>query len=240
METQKLILPVSIIFAALVIGGALIYTQVSPAPEESSDFTTEETGKETSPNVTKPTQPTGPAPVKDIIVTEKDHVKGNVNAPVTIVEYSDFQCPFCQRFHPTVQRALDEYQGQVRWVYRHFPLGGHPEARPAAEASECAAEQGKFWEFTDALFENQDRLGSSLYTELAQNLGLNVTQFGDCVSSRKYEDRVESDYQRGVELGVRGTPGSFVNGEEVPGAVPYSNSNPPGLKERIEKALSEL
>lgn len=92
-------------------------------------------------------------------ITEKDHIKGNANAKITLVEFSDFQCPFCRRFHPTAQQALDAYQGNVRWVYKHFPLDSiHPEARPAAEASECVAEQKGsegFWQFADILFELQ-------------------------------------------------------------------------------------
>ncbi|MEK7510134.1 MAG: thioredoxin domain-containing protein [Patescibacteria group bacterium] len=97
-----------------------------------------------------------------VTVTENDHIRGSFNAPVTLVEFSDFQCPFCARFHPTVQQALQEYGDKVRWVYKHFPLDQiHPQATPAAEASECIAEQKGnegFWEFADAVFENQDRL----------------------------------------------------------------------------------
>lgn len=95
----------------------------------------------------------------DIQITDQDHVIGGVNAKVAIVEFSDFQCPFCQRFHPTMQRVLQEYGDDVKWVYRHFPLDSiHPRARPSAAASECAAEQDKFWEFMNALFANQDRI----------------------------------------------------------------------------------
>lgn len=177
-----------------------------------------------------PAQPAAPAPAPeappapvDITVTSDDHIRGNPDAPITIVEWSDLQCPFCSRFHPTVQQALTEYGDDVRWVYRHFPLDSiHPQARPAAEASECAAEQGKFWEFTDAMFAQQDKLGPAFYTETAASLGLDAAQFDTCVTSRQYEAKVRSQESAGLAAGVRGTPGSFVNGIELGGAVPYA------------------
>ena len=162
----------------------------------------------------------------EIVVTDQDHIRGNVNASVTIVEYSDFECPFCQRFHPTVLQALSDYPEDVRWVYRHFPLSNiHPQAQPAAEASECVAEQKGdegFWSFVDAMFKNQSRLGSSYYREVAGEIGVNLAQFDSCVSSNKYADKVDSDYSSGIQIGVTGTPGSFVNGVPVLGAVPYA------------------
>ncbi len=178
-----------------------------------------------------PPSPTQPAQVE---VSSGENTRGSSNGPVTIVEFSDFQCSFCSRFHPTLQQILNDYPTQVTWAYRHFPLDQiHPSARPAAEASECAAEQNKFWEFADGLFENQAKLGESFYSELALELGLNTAQFDDCVSSRKYKDKVEADYQAGIAAGVGGTPASFVNGRLVSGAVPYEQ-----VKALIEQALS--
>ncbi|MDO8621823.1 MAG: DsbA family protein [bacterium] len=181
-----------------------------------------------------PTEPPPPAGPVNITVSDSDHIRGSKDAKVTIVEWSDFQCPFCSRFHPSVVRAVQEYPGKVRWIYRHFPLDSiHPNARPSAEASECAAEQGKFWEFADKLIERQPQLGPDLYKTLAKELGLNESKFNDCVSSRKYQQKVTDDEQAGLAVGVRGTPGSFVNGIEVPGAVPYEQ-----LKSYIDQALS--
>lgn len=172
------------------------------------------------------------APIK-VEINDSDHLRGPKNAKVTLVEYSDFECPFCGRFYPTVKQLLDEYGDKVRFVYRHFPLDSiHPQARPAAEASECAAEQGKFWEFHDGLFENQERLGSALYTELAGKLKLNKKKFDECVSSRKYQQKVESDLQTGVSQGTRGTPHTLINGVSVSGAVPYAQ-----LKAIVDQAL---
>ncbi|MBI4256545.1 DsbA family protein [Candidatus Uhrbacteria bacterium] len=161
-------------------------------------------------------------------VTEADHIRGNVDAPITIIEYSDFQCPYCSRFHPTMLQVMEEYTDSVRWVYRHFPLSFHPEATPAALAAECASEQGKFWEYADALFENQSSLGSEYYATLAADLGLNTTQWQDCFNTEKYNDVIEAQAQSGGAAGVSGTPGSFVidqDGNAIPikGALPFSS-----------------
>lgn len=181
---------------------------------------------------TAPTAPTPAAPV-EVTVTEQDHVRGNSDAEVTLVEFSDFQCPFCERFHPTLQRILSEYGDKVRLVYRHFPLDSiHPNARPAAEASECAAEQGKFWEFHDALFTNQDKLGDAYYKQLAGELKLNTSKFNDCLATGKFKQAVEDQYQSGIAAGVRGTPHTIVNGTAVSGAVPYEQ-----FKAVIDEAL---
>ncbi|MDO8425632.1 MAG: thioredoxin domain-containing protein [bacterium] len=173
-----------------------------------------------APTPTPEPQPSGPV---DITVTADDHVRGNPDASVTIVEWSDFECLFCSRFHPTVAQALVEYPEDVRWVYRHFPLESiHPQARPAAEASECAAEQGKFWEYADALFQRQSELAPNFYKTLAGELKLDTEQFQECFSTRKYEGKVRGQESAGLAVGVQGTPGSFVNGIELGGAVPYS------------------
>lgn len=153
-------------------------------------------------------------------VTDADHVRGDLSkAKVVLIEYSDYECPFCSRHHPTMQEIYDTYGDDVAWVYRHFPLSFHPEAKPAALAAECADEQGKFWEYTDALFENQDSLGDSYYPKLAQELGLNVAQFTDCWESEKYLSVITADMASGRAAGVSGTPATFVNGQMVSGAV---------------------
>lgn len=180
-----------------------------------------------APTTVVPEAPSGEVPV----VTAADHVRGDTNAPITIVEYSDFQCPFCARFHPTMQQIMEEYDGKVKWVYRHYPLSFHPEAKPSAEASECAGEQGKFWEYADALVENQAALSSSLYTKLAEDLGLDTSDFASCLSSDKYLDVIDTQLQGGMAAGVTGTPGSFVigpdgNAQSIKGALPFSSIKP--------------
>lgn len=179
-------------------------------------------------------QPSGEVPG----IQDDDHIRGAADAPVTLIEYSDFECPFCGRFVPTVEQVLDEYDGQVKVVYRHFPLNSiHPQAEPAAEAAECAGEQGQFWEFHDALFENQNQLGPDYYTQLAGELGLNTSSFQDCLDSDRMMQKVRQDLQEGQAAGVTGTPGSFIigpNGETqmIKGAQPFSQ-----VKTLIDQAL---
>ena len=173
-----------------------------------------------------PTDPSS-APDTNIEITKDDYIYGDKDAKITLVEFSDFECPFCSRFHPTAQKLVDEYPGQVRWVYKHFPLSSiHKQAQSAAEASECAGDIGgndAFWAYGNKLFENQKTLGRNLYVRLAEDLSLDSDDFAECVDERKFQDKVIADYQRGVEAGVRGTPGSFINGQPVSGAVPYED-----------------
>ncbi|MBI1908120.1 DsbA family protein [Candidatus Uhrbacteria bacterium] len=165
---------------------------------------------------------TGTATAKTLApVTDEDHVRGDIEkAKVVVVEYSDYECPFCGRHHPTMLDIMDKYGDDVAWVYRHFPLSFHPEAKPAALAAECAGEQDKFWEYTDELFANQDSLSDDYYGELADELGLNRSQFDDCVESEKYASKISEDTSSGRAAGVSGTPATFVNGQLVSGAVP--------------------
>jgi protein-disulfide isomerase len=175
-------------------------------------------------------------------VSDKDHIRGNKDAKVFLIEYSDFECPFCVRFHSTAQQVLDEYGDDVAWVYRHFPLDMmHDRARPAALASECAAELGGedlFWSFIDEILENQETaLSDSGLKNTANKLGLDASAFSDCVESERYKDKVEDQYQGGLTAGVTGTPGNFVvnsKGEVwlIPGAVPFEV-----LKQTIDEAL---
>lgn len=227
---QQLLVPAAIIIAGIIIAGAIFITN----NKSSNQVTTIKQGVSA-----QPAQPAQPAPKSNLNITDQDHIRGNKSAPVTIVEFSDMQCPFCKRFHPTVKQALQEYGDKVRWVYKHFPLDSiHPEARPAAEASECVWEQkgdDGFWQFVDGVFENQNRIGSDLYRELAKQIGVNMDQFEQCVKNRTYQQKVENQYQEGILAGVRGTPGNFVNGSPLPGAVPYQT-----LKAAIEGALNNL
>lgn len=176
--------------------------------------------------------PTGPV---DVPVTDQDHIRGSKDAKVTLVEFSDFECPFCGRFKPTVDQVLRDYGDKIRLVYKHFPLDSiHPFARPAAEASECAAEQGKFWEYHDGLFTNQDKLSNEYFGQLAGELNLDTTKFTNCLTTGKYRQRVEDDYQMGLAAGVQGTPHTLVNGIAISGAESLAV-----VKARIDAALAE-
>ena len=173
----------------------------------------------------QPSQPSAPSPTVQVSADD-DVVKGDKNAPVEIIEFSDFQCPFCARFYSdTLPQIQKEYidTGKVKFVYRDFPLSSiHPQATPAAEAAECAKEQGKFWEYHDKLFQNQASLSTASYKQWAADLKLNTQQFNDCVDNRKYKSEVEKDYQDGQSAGVSGTPAFFVNGIKISGAQPFT------------------
>ncbi|HEY0095462.1 MAG TPA: thioredoxin domain-containing protein, partial [Archangium sp.] len=148
---------------------------------------------------------------------------GPKDAKVTIVEWSDFQCPFCSRVTPTLKQIKELYPNDVRVVFRHQPLSFHPNAKPAAEASMAAHEQGKFWEYHDKLFQNQKALDRANLEKYAQELGLNMDQFKAALDSGKFRAKVEADATAGAAVGANGTPTFFVNGREFVGAQPFEN-----------------
>lgn len=164
------------------------------------------------------------APPKVAVSHDPDRVKGNPNAPITIVEFSDFQCPFCKRAEPTLNELLAKYEGKVRLAYRDFPLSQiHPQAQKAAEASRCAGEQGKFWEYHDVLFADQAKLDPQSLTEHAKSLKLDEKSFEECLNSGKYTAAVGKDLEEGKQAGVSGTPAFFINGISLSGAVPLES-----------------
>lgn len=161
-------------------------------------------------------------PLRMNVATEGFPSKGPRDAPVTLVEFSDFQCPYCLVFHNTLQKVEETYGDQVRFVYRHFPLASiHPQARDAALASLCADEQGEFWKMHDALFANQHALGRDQLKSTARDLGLDGDEFDECLDRDEYADVVASDVRAGQAVGVQGTPATFINGRFVNGAKPY-------------------
>ena len=148
-------------------------------------------------------------------------VRGNPKAPVTIVEFSDFQCPFCVRARPTVARVREVYGDKVRWAFRHYPLDFHPQAQKAGEAAACAGEQDRFWQMHDRLWENSSKLEVPELKAHAQAIGLDATTFATCLDSGRHAGLVERDMQAGQEYGVSGTPAFFVNGRPLVGAQPF-------------------
>ena len=162
------------------------------------------------------------APRQQVSVGADDASVGPANAAVTIVEYSDFQCPFCQRVAPTLKQVRDTYGDRVRIVWKDFPLTSiHPQAFKAAEAGNCAREQGKFWEYHDRLFSNQQALQVEFLKKYAADAGLDAAKFNACLDTAKYSDRVQEQMGIGTGLGVQSTPALFINGRLIAGAQPY-------------------
>lgn len=206
---KALATPIAIVIAGLIIAGAVIYTggkkddgsgnQPQPMAEQRGDLE------------------------KMIPITADDHIRGDIKAPVKIVEYSDTECPFCKRFHETMKTVYNEYgkSGKVAWVYRHFPIDSlHPKARKEAEATECAAEIGgndKFWEYLDRLMEitpANNGLDAAKLPKIAQYVGLDVNKFNECLSSGKYASKIEQQVQNAQVTGAQGTPWSIVVGKK--------------------------
>jgi protein-disulfide isomerase len=160
-------------------------------------------------------------------------VRGNPDAPITIVEFSDFQCPFCARSAPVLKEVQERYGDKVRIVYKHFPLDFHKAARPAAIASVAAQEQGKFWEMHDVLFANTSALQAGQMEAYAEKAGLDVERFrADYQSKRaEYDQRVGKEYQEGVKARVRGTPTLYINGKKV------RDRSVDGMSAMIDEAL---
>jgi len=177
-------------------------------------------------------------------VTDEDFIRGSIDAEVILIEYSDFECPFCAKFHTTAKQAIEEYEGKVAWVYRHFPLDTiHPRAIPSANASECVADIGgrdTFWSYVDYLFENQSStvLGDKGLTDAAGIVGVDIGAFSSCFSTKKFSANVDTDYESGLNAGVTGTPGNFIMNKKgkvwvIPGAVPFET-----LRQTIDEALA--
>jgi protein-disulfide isomerase len=179
-----------------------------------------------------PTPTVGPVDVS----VDDDPALGPEDAPVTIVEFADFQCPYCATFNTqTLPQILSNYGDRVRFVYRDFPLTSlHANALKAAEASECADDQGAYWKYHDLLFQNQSALDDASLKGYAASLGLDTATFDDCLDSDKQQSEIQKDFQDGNTAGVQGTPSFFVNGMPLVGAQPYS-----AFQAAIEAALKE-
>lgn len=219
--------PTAVIIAGVIIAGAVYFKPATPAPNG---------GQLLGDPIPTPEAPT----IEEFrAADETDFVRGNPNAKITIVEYSDLECPFCTRFHPTAAQLVEEYPEDVNWVYRHFPLETlHPGARPKALAAECAGEQGKFWEFVDGVFDAGIDLPLDELGSLATLVGVaNASQFQECLDSEKYAEKVDNQTQEAQKAGGRGTPYSLLikEGEDplpINGAQPYE-----AVKAQLETLL---
>lgn len=176
---------------------------------------------------------------ENILVRDNSQVKGSSDAKVTLVEFSDFQCPACRAASPIVKQVEEDYKKDLRFVYRHFPLSSHKNARLAAESAEAAGEQNKFWEYHDVLFERQSAWSESkkprdLFEDYAKELKLDLDKFKQALDESKFKDKVASDVVDGNAAGVNATPTFFLNGERITG-VP----NLEDLRQRVDTILAE-
>ena len=154
---------------------------------------------------------------------DRGFARGPKDAPITIVEFSDFQCPFCKTGNATVKQVLDKYPGKVRLVFRDYPLASiHPQAPKAHEAARCAGDQAKFWEYHDLLFERSPKMSPQDLKQYAQDLKLDAAAFIQCLDSGKYAAEVDKDFREGAGLGLTGTPSFFINGKQLVGAQPLA------------------
>jgi len=182
----------------------------------------------------QPPRPPPPPVASRVDFRPDDPVKGPRVAKVTVVEFSDFQCPFCSRVEPTLKQLEEAYPKDVRVVWKHQPLPFHQQAMPAATAAEAARQQGKFWQMHDLLFENQQSLGPAKYGEWASRLGLDSRKFTAAVDSDKTRARIQEDMQLGSKVGANGTPTLFVNCRQIVGAQPYEN-----FKKMVDEELAK-
>ncbi|PIR05140.1 MAG: hypothetical protein COV57_00650 [Candidatus Liptonbacteria bacterium CG11_big_fil_rev_8_21_14_0_20_35_14] len=225
-QTNNYTITISIIIASLIIAVAIIFSggggNDGVASSISNNFKDNQPTRNNEAGSSSTIRP----------VSSDDHILGDLGAPITIVEYSDFECPFCQRVHPTLSRVVEDYQGEVKWVYRHFPLTNiHSNAQSAAVASECVAKLGggdSFWEFANQVFENQRSLDNDLYKSIAQNLNIDAEEFNSCLSDKSIIDEVNTDRAEATKAGGRGTPFSIIIDKEgnttpVSGALPYES-----------------
>lgn len=181
----------------------------------------------------QPSRPSGPDPRRQYEVEVGEApTRGDRNAKITIVEWADFQCPFCNRVVPTLDEIEKEYGKSVRVVFKHLPLDIHPDARAAHAAAEAAHRQGKFWPMHDRIFTNQRDLRAETFERYAREIGLDMDRYRKDVASEEVRERIEEDLAQARKLGVTGTPSFFINGRNLSGAQPF-----PNFKRMIDEAL---
>ncbi len=204
---------VSILIAGIIIAGAIVYTNSRPAPVAVADTAG---GAVASAHVPVP--------------SSSDHIIGSLTAPIVLVEYSDFQCPYCQMIYPSIKQIVSQSNGQIAWVMREFPLYQiHPNAMPGADAAECIAEQkgsDAFWKFADTVFADQTKISPEYFAQLAQGLGVNMVTYNSCVSSHKYAARINQETADAEQSGGNGTPYTVVINTKTGKQYPISGALP--------------
>lgn len=211
------LVPLAIIAAGLIIAGAVFY-----GGGKSDSGKTPSLGDDNAEIIN--------------VSADDDPFKGSPDAPVTIIEFSDYECPFCGSFFRNTLPELEEKYintGKVKFIYRDFPISSHKNAQVAAEAAQCSGDQGKYWEMHNKIFENQEAIAKDNLIGYAGVMGLNMDSFNQCLNDGKYSKEVKADLNDGVKAGVDGTPTFFINGQKLVGAQPFSV-----FEEIIEKELA--
>lgn len=211
-QSNKFLIPAAIVFASIVIAVAVVYS-IKNKPQDANTDNTKTAALAALP-----------------VVSSSDFVLGDQNAPVTIIEYGDFQCPFCGKFFKDTESVLREKYiktGKVKFIYRDFAFLG-PESTWASNAARCAGEQNKFWQYHDHLYgnqrgENQGTFSKDNLKNFASTIGLDRVKFDSCLDSEKYNDLIQKETKEGGEAGVQGTPASFINGALYAGALPVAS-----------------
>ena len=221
-------IPIAIVAAGLLIGSALYFGGNNSNPTSHGERSAE------GGNLSAREVQAG----NFRLPNDSDHTRGNPNAKIAIVEFSDFECRFCARLHPTLQRIVEEDE-DIKWIYRHFPLNSHSRAFGAAVASECIAKLGdndSFWDFTDILFANQRQLGESLYKDFAVQIGISESEFNECLKDGVVASEVQTDLDEVIKTGGRGTPFSVIVTEDSQ-LIPFSGALP---YEHIKSLLAQI
>ncbi|MCC6520392.1 thioredoxin domain-containing protein [Candidatus Nomurabacteria bacterium] len=238
-KTQPTLSPtVAIIIAGILIAGAIMYSNsISRKDSKNTDSLTTDTESMVEVDIK--------------LMDKDDHIRGSITAPVVIIEYADYDCVFCKKFHNTMNQIMKKYDGKVAWVYRHYPIDKpnargqilHPDAGTKAQAAECVASLGgndAFWKYTDALFNTIPQADPSSLLQLpieAKKIGIDEKQFNDCLSAGTFKDKVEAMFQEGVTAEVRGTPQSYI---ALNGSLEFIPVYGAGSYEDISKVIDTL
>jgi protein-disulfide isomerase len=220
MNKRKSIIVLVLLIVPLLIAGCVDKEKIDSIDQTLMDM------HDTLKNIEKKLDKlpkTAAAPQRPSIDYNKVHnlpvgtspIKGNENAPITVVEFSDFQCPYCAKFAPTIDEVLKAYPNEVRFVYKDFPLSFHKQAKNAAKAARAAGEQGKYWEMHDLIFANYSKVNEAMFKDFATKLNLDMTKFMADFGSTKYDALIQQDINLGRQAGVTGTPSLFMNGKRM-------------------------
>ncbi len=224
-KKSKLSPSLAILLSGVLIAGAIIFVNEHPAATQAA----------AEAAVTTPSPLTVPAP------SGSDHIVGSPTAPIVMIEYSDFECPYCQLIYPELKDIVNNSNGQVAWVMRDFPLYQiHPQAESSANAAECIAGQlgnKGWWEFTDTIFADQTKMAPGYYRTLAQQFGANMTQYDSCIAASTYQSKIDTDEAQAESAGGQGTPFTIIYNTKTHLSVPVSGAVP---EAQIEAAIKEV